>query len=56
MTAMEAGVKYSDLGNVGHSLEDRFDWREVVRLVQGGQRGQFSQLGQDLAGDDDGLR
>ncbi len=54
VAAMEAGVEAGHLRHVGHAVEDGFDRREVVRLVERGQRRQLLQLGEDLPRDHGG--
>ena len=48
LAAMKAGVEAGDLRHVGQPLGDRFDRREVVRLMQRRQRNQRSQLVEHL--------
>ncbi len=38
MAAMEGGVEAGDLQQLRLPLQDRADWRQVVGLVQGGER------------------
>src|SRR5678816_4004523 len=48
VTPMKAGVKDRHLRNVRQSLEDCFDTRKIVRLVQRSQRHELPELFQNL--------
>ena len=51
---MEAGIKAGNLWNVGHPFPYAVDRRQIVGLMQGGERDQFIQLYKNVALDEDG--
>ena len=54
LTAMKARVEAGDLRHTGEPLGDRFDRREIVRLVERSERHQLAQFFQNLRRDDRG--
>ena len=49
LAAMEAGVEAGDLRHAGQPLRDRFDGRQIVRLMERRQRHQRPKLVENLA-------
>jgi hypothetical protein len=52
LAAMKAGVEAGDLRYAGQALLDRFDRRQIVRLMERRQGDEGPQLLQHLGGDD----
>src|SRR5262245_44702237 len=52
---MKGGVETGDLRHVWQSLENRFDGRQIVWLMQWGQWNELLQLSQDLTVHNSGL-
>src|SRR5690242_19597840 len=48
LSPMETGIETCNLRNAGKSLRDGFDRRNIVRLMQRGQRRKPAEFGQDL--------